>query len=111
MPQKVMPQKTVSIRQAQAKLSRPWVHTVVGQVDDYCAYLCRFQGTYQFHRHAKDEMYMVLEGETFIEYQDGPTVLLQEGDTLVVKAGETHRSGAPVGALVLMFKALDLFAE
>jgi len=35
-----------------------------------------------------------------IEYQDGPTVLLGEGDTLVVKAGEVHRSGAPAGALV-----------
>jgi mannose-6-phosphate isomerase-like protein (cupin superfamily) len=106
-----MPQKIISISQAQAKLSQPWVHTVVGQVDEYCAYLCRFEGTYLFHQHAKDEMYMVLEGEAFVEYQDGPTVLLGEGDTLVVKAGEVHRSGAPAGALVLMFKARDLFAE
>jgi hypothetical protein len=49
-----MPQKIVSISQAQAKLTRPWVHTVVGQVDEYCAYLCRFRGTYQFHQHTKD---------------------------------------------------------
>jgi mannose-6-phosphate isomerase-like protein (cupin superfamily) len=98
-----MPQKIISISEAQAKLTRPWIHTVVGQVDEYCAYLCRFQGTYQFHEHTKDEMYMVLKGETFIEYQEGPTVLLQEG--------EMHRSGTPAEALVLMFKARDLFAE
>jgi len=106
-----MPQKIVSIDEASAKLTRPWLHTVMGQVDEYCAYLCRFLGKYQFHRHTKDEMYMVLEGEAFVEYQDGPTVVLNEGDTLVVKAGETHRSGSAAGALVLMFKALDLFAE
>jgi len=106
-----MPQKIISIENAKARLPRPWIHTVVGQVDDYCAYLCRFQGAYQFHRHVKDEMYLVLEGEIFIEYQGGPTLRLEEGDTLVVKAGEVHRSGAEHYALVLMFKARDLFAE
>jgi mannose-6-phosphate isomerase-like protein (cupin superfamily) len=106
-----MPQKKVSIRDARLKIPRPWVHTVVGQVDEYCAYLCRFEGTYQFHQHAKDEMYFVLEGKAFIEYQGGPTLSLQEGETLVVRAGEVHRSGAEGEALVLMFKARDLFAE
>jgi mannose-6-phosphate isomerase-like protein (cupin superfamily) len=106
-----MVQKIIAIQDAREKLPRPWVHTVVGQVDDYCAYLCLFEGTYQFHQHAKDEMYLVVDGEAFIEYQDGPTLTLQEGETLVVKAGEVHRSGSTEGALVLMFKARDLFAE
>jgi len=106
-----MPQKIISIENAQARLPRPWIHTVLGQVDDYCVYLCRFKDAYKFHRHAKDEMYLVLEGEIFVEYQDGPTLHLKEGDTLVVKAGEVHRSGAKEEALVLMFKARDLFAE
>jgi len=75
------------------------------------ANLCRFQGTYRFHQHRKDEMYFVLEGEAFVEFQDGPTLALKEGDTLVVQAGEMHRSGAQEEALVLMFKARDLFAE
>ena len=106
-----MTQKIIAIQDAREKLPQPWVHTVLGQVDDYCAYLCRFKGTYRFHQHAKDEMYLVLEGEIFIEYQDGPTLTVEEGETLVVKAGEVHRSGAPEEALVLMFKARDLFAE
>ena len=106
-----MPQKVVSTQDARSKLPRPWVHTVMGQVDEYCAYLCRFQGVYRFHQHAKDEMYLVLEGEPFVEYKDGTILRLKEGDTLVVKAGEVHRSGAKEEALVLMFKARDLFAE
>jgi mannose-6-phosphate isomerase-like protein (cupin superfamily) len=84
---------------------------VLGQVDEYCAYLSRFQGTYRFHEHAKDEMYLVLEGEIFIDYYDGPSLLLRQGESLVVKAGERHRSGAEGEALVLMFKAAHLFAE
>jgi mannose-6-phosphate isomerase-like protein (cupin superfamily) len=106
-----MTERVVSIEQARAKLSRPWLHTVLGQVDDYCAYLCRFQGTYQFHQHDRDEMYLVLEGEPFIEYDDGARFGLRPGDTMVVKAGNVHRSGADDEALVLMFKARDLFAE
>ena len=106
-----MPQKIVSVEEATAKIPQPWIHTVVGQVDEYCAYLCRFQGAYRFHQHGKDEMYLVLEGEAFVEYQGGPKLSLKTGDTLVVKAGEMHRSGAKDEALVLMFKARDLFAE
>lgn len=94
-----------------AALSRPFVHAVVAQVDDYCVYLSRFLGTYKFHSHDRDEMYLVLEGEIFIEYDDGRRVQLSPQESLVVKAGEVHRSGAEQASLVLMFKACDLFAE
>jgi len=106
-----MPEKTTSIAEAAGKLSVPFTHTVLGQVDDYCAYLSRFQGSYKFHDHARDEMYLVLEGQIHIDYADGASVRLGQGDTLVVKAQEVHRSRAEEGALVLMFKAAHLFAE
>ena len=103
-------QKT-RIAEAAKLLTEPFTHTVLGQVDDYCAYLSRFQGAYKFHEHAKDEMYVVLEGEIFIDFYDGPSIPLNAGETLVVKAGERHRSRAEADALVLMFKAARLFAE
>ena len=103
--------KKVSIPEAAAKLTQPFTHTVVGQVDGYCAYLSRFEGSYKFHEHAQDEMYVVLEGEVWIDYGDGSTACLAEGDTLVVRASEVHRSRSDDGALVLMFKAKHLFAE
>jgi mannose-6-phosphate isomerase-like protein (cupin superfamily) len=106
-----MPEKTVAIGEAAERLTQPWMHVVVGQVDDYCAYLSRFEGSYRFHEHAKDEMYCVLEGEVIIEYAEGPTSRLGPGDTLVVNAHERHRSLSDDGALVLMFKAIHLFAE
>ncbi|MFQ6101548.1 MAG: cupin domain-containing protein [Anaerolineae bacterium] len=106
-----MPQEVQSIAEAASRLTDPFTHTVIGQVDDYCAYLSRFWGTYKFHQHAKDEMYLVLEGEAHIDYPDGQSILVREGESLVVKAGETHRSRSEQGALVLMFKARHLFAE
>jgi mannose-6-phosphate isomerase-like protein (cupin superfamily) len=94
-----------------ATLSQPFTHAVVGKVDDYCAYLSRFAGTYRMHRHDRDEMYLVLDGEIFIEYDDGRRVRLAPRESIVVRAGEAHRSGASRESLVLMFKACDLFAE
>jgi len=106
-----MPQQKQSINEIAAQLTRPFAHLTLGQVDDYCAYLTRFQGSYRFHQHAKDEMYLVLEGEITIDYDDGTSITLNQGESLVVKAHEMHRSRSEKGALVLMFKAKDLFAE
>jgi mannose-6-phosphate isomerase-like protein (cupin superfamily) len=106
-----MPERKTSILEAAAALTQPFTHTVLGQVDDYCAYLSRFMGLYKFHEHTKDEMYVVLEGEIFIDYFDGPSLPVRQGEVLVVKAGERHRSRAEEDALVLMFKAAHLFAE
>lgn len=101
----------VSIAEVATRLKEPFKHLVVGQVDDYCAYLTRIEGAYLFHQHARDEMYLVLEGEIGVEYADGNTVTVGPGESLVVRAGERHRSCSKQGALVLMFKARDLFAE
>ena len=106
-----MPERKMSVAEATTRLAQPFTHTILGQVDDYCAYLSRFLGSYRFHQHAKDEMYYVIEGEIFIDYYDGPSVLLRTGESLVLCAGERHRSRADKEALVLMFKAAHLFAE
>jgi mannose-6-phosphate isomerase-like protein (cupin superfamily) len=106
-----MPERKTSVAEAAQLLTQPFTHTVLGQVDDYCAYLSRFLGAYRFHVHARDEMYTVLEGEIFIDYYDGPSVPVRQGEVLVVKAGEHHRSRAEEDSLVLIFKAADLFAE
>jgi mannose-6-phosphate isomerase-like protein (cupin superfamily) len=102
--------KTVLTEVAQG-LSEPFKHIVVGQVDDYCAYLTRIEGTYLFHQHVKDEMYLVLEGEIGVDYEDGTSVTVRQGESLVVRRGEKHRSRSEEGALVLMFKAREMFAE
>ncbi len=106
-----MPERKNNIGEARELLTQPFTHQVLGQVDDYCAYISYFLGTYKFHEHAKDEMYVVLDGEIFIDYYDGPSVPVRQGETLVVKAGERHRSRAEAEAQVMMFKAAHLFAE
>jgi len=100
-----------NIRKVASQLTQPFKHLIIGRVDDYCAYLTRIEGTYIFHHHPRDEMYLVLEGEITVDYEDGTSVQVGEGESLVVQAGVKHRSRSEKGALVLMFKARDLFAK
>lgn len=100
-----------SIAQAAERISQPFGHTTLAGVDNYCAYLSRFLGSYKFHQHPKDEMYLVLEGEIFIDFYDGPSIPLRQHEVLVVRAGERHRPRSAQESLVLLFKAANLFAE
>ncbi len=100
-----------SIAHTASLLKEPFQHLPLGCVDDYCVYLTRMKGAYLYHQHPRDEMYLVLEGEIAIDYFEGPTVTLGPGESLVVRAGERHRSRSDSGALVLMFKARDMFAR
>jgi mannose-6-phosphate isomerase-like protein (cupin superfamily) len=110
-PEEGIVEKKRRIDEVASELIEPFKHSVLGQVDDYCAYLTRIEGAYLFHRHVKDEMYLVLEGEIGVDYADGASVTVGQGESLVVRAGEKHRSHSKEGALVLMFKARNLFAE
>lgn len=105
-----MPTKQ-SIPELAATLPQPFVHAILGRVDDYCAYLTRMEGSYKFHTHERDEMYLVLEGEIEVRFDDGRSEILEPLRTLVVQHGEIHQTVATKPALVLIFKAADLFAE
>ena len=65
-----MPSKT-SLDELAAVLTEPYVHLELGQVNDHAVYLVRFKGDYVFHRHTRDEMYLVLDGEVKIPDSNG----------------------------------------
>ena len=104
-----MPSKT-SIDELAALLTKPYVHLELGQVNDHAVYLVRFKGDYVFHRHTKDEMYMVLDGEVKILFPNRSPLVLKKNESTVVRAYTTHSPGSEQGALVLMFKPTDMFA-
>jgi mannose-6-phosphate isomerase-like protein (cupin superfamily) len=93
-----------NIDELASQLAEPFKRMLVGQVDDYCAFIVRIEGSYLLHQHPKDEMYLVLEGVLAVDYADGTSAVLGKGDSLVVRAGVRHRSRSDDGATVLIFK-------
>ena len=100
----------ISLDELAAVLSEPYLHLEVGQVNDHAVYLVRFKGDYIFHRHTRDEMYLVLEGEAKIQFPHQPPLVLKKNESTVVRAYTTHSPGSDQGALVLMFKPKEMFA-
>jgi mannose-6-phosphate isomerase-like protein (cupin superfamily) len=101
----------VSIDELAEVLTEAYQHLEIGQVNDHAAYLLRFKGDNVWHRHTEDEIYIVLEGEIRIDYRNQPSAVLKRYDTLVVRAYTTHQASSEAGALVLMFKPKEMFAE
>ena len=101
----------ISVDELAAALTQPYVHLELGQVNDHAVYLVRFKGDYEFHRHTRDEMYMVLEGEATLLFSHEPPLVLKKNECAVVRSYTTHSPSSQEGALVLMFKPKEMFAS
>ena len=101
----------MSIDELAAVLTAPYTHLELGQVNDHAAYVMHFKDEYPFHRHTKDELYLVLEGEVTIRFRNLPEVTLSKNDSMVVRAYTTHSPSSPDGALVLMIKPKEMFGS
>ncbi len=100
----------MSIDELAAILTQPYTHLELGQVNDHAAYVVHFKGSYPSHRHTKDEMYLVLEGEIKLEFLNQPPLILKKNESTVVRAYTTHNPNSDEGALVLMIKPKEMFA-
>ena len=98
-----------SIAELASLLTVPYSHLELGQVNDHAAYVMNFKEVYPFHRHIQDELYLVLEGTVTIRFKNAPPVVLEKGESTVVRAYTTHSSESLEGALVLMVKPKEMF--
>lgn len=68
---------------------------IVNYVNDSCLHLAVLIGVYPWHFHpASDELFMILEGELLIDFQDRDTVILKPNDIFTIPAGVIHRTRA-----------------
>src|SRR5690242_3106637 len=85
---------------------------VVNSVNDSCIRMAVMAGTYPWHFHpASDELFMVLEGELFIDFQDRDTVSLKPNDIFTIPAGVVHRTRATQRTVNLCFEHSDAASE
>ncbi len=104
-----MPNKT-NLDELASILNQPFTHLELGQVNDHAAYLLLFKGEFPFHRHTKDELYIVLEGEFTLRFKNEPPVTLKAHESTVVRAYTTHSPYSEHGAKVVMVKPKEMFA-
>ncbi len=77
--------------------SEQWSPKIVARFNDNEVRLCKLEGEFHWHHHPDtDEMFLVIEGELQIDFEDR-TETLGPGEMIVVPRGTEHRPRAPHG--------------
>jgi mannose-6-phosphate isomerase-like protein (cupin superfamily) len=92
--------------------TKQYTNFIVNTVNASCLRLAVFTGDYPWHFHpTSDELFMVVEGELFIELQDQATVALKPNEIFTIPAGVIHRTRAPQRTVNLTIEHSDSTTE
>lgn len=92
----------INLEQAFAMFSGHWRPRIIGQVNDSKVQLSKFEGEFVWHKHPEsDDFFYIVLGRVEIDFRDGHTVELDEGDLLIIPRDIEHRPRAEGVAHVL----------
>ncbi len=81
----------INLAEKFTKFSDHWAPKVIAEMNDYQFKLVKVEGEFVWHDHPDtDEVFIVVDGELRIEFQDG-TVNLKSGEMFVVPKGVQHK--------------------
>ena len=86
-----------------SKFSEQWTPKVIAEMNDYQFKLVKIEGEFVWHEHPDtDEAFIVIEGSMRIDFEDGSSVELDEGEMYVVPRGVRHRPCAQTECKVML---------
>jgi len=86
------------------KIEHYWDPKIVGQLNGQQVKLARFKGTFDWHKHDReDEMFLVLEGSFELDLRER-SLHLEAGEMVIVPGGTLHRPRAEQEASVMLFE-------
>ena len=93
----------VNFRDKLSKFSDQWTPKVIAEMNDYQFKLVKIEGEFVWHEHPDtDEAFIVIEGSMRIDFEDGSSVELDEGEMYVVPRGVRHRPCAQTECKVML---------
>lgn len=94
----------INITEKLALFSEHWSPKIVGELNGQHVKLVKFKGEFVWHKHdAEDEMFLVIKGCFRMEYRD-KTIVLNEGEFLIVPKGVEHRPVADEEVSIMLFE-------
>ena len=71
---------------------KTWTPHIIGELNRQYVKPCKLQGEFVWHSHEhEDELFMVFKGTLFMDFRDGTTAEVKEGEILIVPKGLEHR--------------------
>ena len=69
-----------------------WTPKIIGELNGQYVKLCKLKDDFVWHSHEnEDELFMVFKGTLLIDFRDGRTVEIKEGEILIIPKGVEHR--------------------
>ena len=97
----------VNIAEKLALFNEHWKPKVVGELNGQHVRLAKFQGSFVWHKHDyEDELFLVIHGSFEMMFRD-KTVVVNEGEFIIVPRGVEHRPRADEEVHILLFEPAE----
>ena len=84
--------KPINIMNKFSLFKEEWTPKIIGELNNQYVKVCKLKDKFVWHSHEnEDELFMVFKGTLLIDFRDGRTVEVKEGDMLIVPKGVEHR--------------------
>jgi len=94
----------VNLLEKFALFNEHWSPKIVGELNGQQVKLAKLHGEFVWHKHdEEDELFLVVKGSFNMEFRD-KTIVLQEGEFLIVPRGVEHKPVAENEVWVLLFE-------
>ena len=84
--------ESINIMKKFSLFEKKWAPQIIGELNDQYVKICKLKGEFVWHSHEnEDELFMVFKGTLLIDFRNGRTVEVKEGEILIVPKGVDHR--------------------
>ena len=83
-------------------ITEPWKPIEVETVNDAALRMARLEGSFPWHHHDEDELFLCWRGAFSIEVEGRSAVHLEPGELYVVERGRRHRPVADAGPAITL---------
>ncbi|MGL5421648.1 cupin domain-containing protein [Serratia fonticola] len=84
--------QVTNINQQIALLEKAWSPVVIAQTNEFKTIILLADGEFIWHLHEnEDKLFIVIEGELFIDFRNGQTVSIKPGEFFIVPKGEESK--------------------
>lgn len=82
----------INIMEKFSLFEKLWTPHIIGELNGQYVKLCKLKDDFVWHKHEnEDELFMVFKGVLRMDFREGHSVKVKEGEVLIVPKGVEHR--------------------